>query len=89
LVVVENDIIKQEEEEKEKLATDQTNRQTYRSYRINVLYMASTWLFLGTFAKFRRATINFVITIFPSTYLSDCLSVFLHGSTRFPLDAFW
>ena len=38
-------------------------------------------LFLGAFAKLRKATISFVMSV--------CLSVCPHRSTRLPLDGFW
>jgi len=40
--------------------------------------------FLSAFAKLRKATISFVMSLRPSV----CLSVCPHGTTRLPLDGF-
>jgi hypothetical protein len=57
-------------------------------------FLLMSYLFLGAFAQFRKATINFVMSLCPSVRISfrrssipsACLFFSQHGTTRLPPD---
>ena len=55
-----------------------------RKVRARLMAKVQTFLFLGAFAKFRKATIRFVMFVCPSVHPS----VRPHGTTRLPLGGF-
>jgi hypothetical protein len=52
----------------------------WRGYLIRFALVIWIWLFLGAFAKLRKATVSFVMSV--------CPSVCPRGTTRLPLDGF-